>query len=96
MKSPEFYEKIAIREYLDQIGAWYFIPYTAGFGTSGIPDIVGCYKGRFFSVEVKRPGRVPTPIQERRMRDIKQHQGATFAGASDIVINKLCEWKDAL
>ena len=29
----------------------------------GIPDIIGCYHGRFVAFEVKRPGETPTAIQ---------------------------------
>lgn len=96
MKSPEHFEKIAIREYLDRIGAWHFTPYMAGRGISGIPDIIGCYKARFFSVEVKRPGCLPTPLQKRRMEEIKQRDGAVFAGTADVVIPQLERWKNAI
>ena len=96
MKTPESYEKKIIREYLDRIGAWHFTPYMAGYGSSGIPDIVGCYKSIFFSVEVKRPGGAPTVLQNRRMDDIKKHGGAAFAGSADIVVPQMERWKNAL
>ena len=74
MKTPESYEKRDIKKYLDD-GVpvlWYFMPLMAGFGKSGVSDIVGCmrFKG-FFAIEVKRPGKEPTPIQWRRMREIE-------------------------
>lgn len=25
---------------------------------SGIPDIIGCYRGKFFAIELKRPGQI--------------------------------------
>jgi hypothetical protein len=96
MKTPEFWEKKTIREYLDKIGAWHFVPYTAGYGASGIPDIVGCYKTKFFSVEVKRPGCVPTVIQNRRMGEIRGNGGAAFAGDAETVIPQLERWKNAV
>lgn len=96
MKTPEFYEKQAIREYLDSIGAWHFLPLTYGYGPSGVPDIVGCYKTNFFSVEVKRPGKSPTIRQNQRMNEIKKHGGAVFAGDAAIVIPQLERWKNAL
>lgn len=34
-----------------------------GFFSSGWPDIIGCYCGAFFAVEVKRPGEKTTPLQ---------------------------------
>ena len=36
---------------------WYFYPAANGYGASGIPDIIGQYKGIFFALEIKRPGR---------------------------------------
>lgn len=41
----------------------------------GIPDIVGCYHGRFVAVEVKRPGNKPTLIQRCVMRKIWEAGG---------------------
>lgn len=31
---------------------------------AGLPDIMGCYMGRFFALEVKRPGEKPTRLQQ--------------------------------
>lgn len=36
--------------------------------SSGWPDIVGCYAGRAFLIEVKRPGGKPTPLQDAEMK----------------------------
>ena len=86
MRTPEGYEKDAIKKYLDSIGAWYFCPYMAGFGKAGVADIIACIKGRFVSIEVKREGKEPTPIQERRMNEIRQAGGIAFAGTAQMVI----------
>ena len=59
MRTPEGYEKDEIKKYLDSIGAWYFCPYMAGFGKSGVPDIVACIQGKFWAIEVKREGKEP-------------------------------------
>lgn len=34
---------------------------------TGTPDIIGCYRGKFFAIEVKAPGKVATRIQTRRL-----------------------------
>lgn len=31
---------------------------------SGRPDIIGCYRGSCFVIELKRPGELPSKIQE--------------------------------
>lgn len=88
MRSPESYEKDDIKKFLATLGedCWYFMPYMRGMGKNGVPDIVGCYKGRFFSIEVKREGAKPTPIQTRRMKEITDAGGWTVVGTAEVVI----------
>lgn len=35
--------------------------------TPGIPDIIGCLRGRMFAIELKAPGEGPTAIQRRTL-----------------------------
>lgn len=37
---------------------------------SGLPDIVMCVKGRFWGVELKSPGKVPTKLQILTLNEI--------------------------
>jgi hypothetical protein len=94
MKTPEYYEKQDITAYLDgaSIDIWFYKPYMAGYGKSGVPDIVGVYRGKFFSIEVKRPGKNPTMIQGRRMQEIAKAGGKTFWGPADKVCAEFEEW----
>ena len=89
MKSPESFEKDKIRKHLDAINAWCFAPFMAGFGKSGVPDLVCCYRTMFLGIEVKRPGKNPTPIQERRMAEIKARGGIAIWGDAESVIAQL-------
>lgn len=86
MKSPEGYEKDDIKKYLKSIEAWFCCPYTAGFGNSGIPDILVCMQGQFIAIEVKREGKEPTPLQARRLEEIGRAGGWTVAGTAAKVI----------
>ena len=63
---------------LDSLGAYYFFPATGGFGRSGVPDIVGCYKGRFFAIECKAGKGKTTALQEREMGKINDTGGIAF------------------
>lgn len=95
MKTPEGYEKDEICKYLDEFKPmiWYFRPYMAGYGGSGVPDIVGCHWYRkFFAIEVKRDGKEPTPLQMRRMKDIEAAGGKTFWGTAGKVIPEFETW----
>lgn len=49
------------------------------FGEIGSGDILGLTRsGRFFSIEVKRPGNKPTDDQVRFMEDVKRNNGIAF------------------
>lgn len=43
--------------------------------TAGVADLIGCLKGRYFEIEVKRPGEVPTPLQLRGLEDVRKAGG---------------------
>jgi hypothetical protein len=44
--------------------------------TAGLPDIVGCYRGRYFGIECKQPGERPTALQVAELQAIRQAGGA--------------------
>ena len=41
----------------------------------GIPDLIICVKGRFVSIELKRSGEKPEPIQIARINEIRRAGG---------------------
>ena len=92
MKTPEGYEKAEIKKYLDSIGAWYFSPYMAGYGKSGVPDIVACLDGKFIAIEVKREGKEPTVLQTRMIEEIAKAGGLATWGTAEKVIATLQCW----
>lgn len=93
MKTPEGYEKDKIKQYLASVGAWWFMPMMGGYGRSGVSDIVGCYRGFFFAIEVKRPGKEPTALQYKRLREIINANGYGFWGTADKVIPEFEVWR---
>jgi Holliday junction resolvase len=58
----------------------------AGFGKSGVPDIVACINGKFVSIEVKREGKEPTALQWQRMAEIDLAGGFAYWGTAARVI----------
>jgi Holliday junction resolvase len=67
---------------LKTLGAYYFYPVTGGYGSSGVPDIVGCYEGLFFGIECKAGKNKPTKLQELNLRQIDT------AGGIALVVNE--------
>jgi Holliday junction resolvase len=59
-------------------GAYYFYPITGGYGASGVPDIVVCYKGRFIGIECKAGNNKPTALQEANLTKISEAGGFTL------------------
>ena len=43
--------------------------------TSGIPDIIGCYLGRFIAIEMKVDYGKPTALQVYNLKQIKKNTG---------------------
>ena len=56
---------------LRQAGAVAVKYHGSAFGTAGTPDILGCFRGRAFALEVKLRGRekTVTPLQAKRLRE---------------------------
>lgn len=82
MATPEGKVKQKVTKALKEIGAYYFYPVTSGFGTSGLPDVVACYQGRFFGIECKAGRNKPTALQAKNLSEILE------AGGFSIVVNE--------
>ena len=70
--------KDAVVKILKERGAYYFFPVTGGFGRSGVPDVVACYKGRFFGIECKAGTNKPTALQHAELSKIEKAEGLTM------------------
>ena len=95
MKTPEGYEKAEIDKFLKKLGperCWFFKPFMMGYGKTGIPDYCVCLAGAFWTIEVKRPGKEPTVIQDRRIREIRTAGGYAVAGTAEVVIQVMTDW----
>lgn len=80
--TPEGKVKKAVRSILNDLGAYYTMPVTGGFGTSGAPDFIVCYAGVFFGLECKANGNKPTALQEKHLAAI------STAGGLACVVNE--------
>ena len=81
--TPEAKVKKKVVDVIKKNGAYYFFPATGGYGRSGVPDIVGCYRGVFFAIECKAGTNKPTALQEAEMNKIKQANGCVLVVNED-------------
>jgi len=81
--TPEAKVKKTVTKQLKELGAYYFYPATGGYGKSGVPDIVGCFEGRFFGIECKAGKNTPTALQEKNLRDIAKAGGLSWVVNED-------------
>lgn len=66
---------------------WQFKVHGGPYQTAGIPDIVGCWSGRFFALEVKGQRGYPTVLQTKTLEKIRE------AGGLAAVVKSLDEVK---
>jgi len=74
--------KKELKKYLKNIGAYWFMPVQMGYGASSI-DFLVCYRGRFYGIETKRPGKLPTARQGAIMNAIQTAGGKAWVENSE-------------
>lgn len=90
--TPEGKVKKQVKKLLEEVGAYYFSPMTSGYGKSGVPDIVVCYKSHFVGIECKAGKNKTTEIQDRNLIAIKKNGGIAVV----VNENNLDELKEML
>jgi Holliday junction resolvase len=82
MTTPEVKVKRKVVALLKEMDAYNFFPVMSGYGRSGIPDIIGCYRGVFFAIECKAGDNKTTALQEMQLQKIRD------AGGIALIINE--------
>jgi hypothetical protein len=79
-------EKLIVNKIKDWLSVncsgFYFKVHGGPYQRSGLPDIMGCWNGRFIGIEVKQPGGKPTELQQRTINDINRAGGLAFVACS--------------
>ena len=89
--TPEGRVKQRVSRLLKEVKAlYYFMPVQGGYGGSTL-DYLGCHRGRFFGIETKAPGKIPTTRQSVIMASIRGAGGKVFVIDSDD-LSELEEW----
>jgi len=84
-KTPEKRVKDACVEMLKEFNAYYFFPVMGGYGRSGIPDIIVCFRGHFIAIECKAGFNTTTQLQERELKAIAAAGGTTLVIREDTI-----------
>ena len=84
--TPEAKVKKRVRVELERRdGVYYFMPATGGYGRSGVPDIVVCYRGKFIGIECKAGKGQPTALQLKNLAQIRDQGGIALVVNEDTV-----------
>jgi hypothetical protein len=71
--------KTAVKQMLAEYpGVWHFMPFMAGFGRAGVPDIIVCFQNRFIAIETKFGSNKPTPAQKMELKKIHEAFGVAM------------------
>jgi hypothetical protein len=77
--TPEDEKKVLEKKIKDRVKlvltkyeCWQFWPVSNGMGKHGIPDCIFCYRGRFGSIECKKPGRRGEEDQGLSSQQVRQ------------------------
>jgi hypothetical protein len=73
----EYRIKRHVKARLNAVGAYHHWPVQTGMGAPCL-DCHGCYKGRYFAIETKRPGGKPTAMQDIIIEQIRAAGGEVF------------------
>ena len=96
--TPEGAVKRKLRKLLQQYqGVYTYWPVPSGFGKTTL-DVLGCYRGLFFNVETKAPGKKPTLRQQVELETIGYAMGKSFviSGEDSPVFDELRQWLDMI
>lgn len=89
--TPEGRVKEKIKRKLKAVGAYYHMPVQNGMGAPSL-DFIGCHRGRYFGIEAKAPGKLPTERQKLTMLQIVDAGGAVFVVSEDKHFEQLDIW----
>lgn len=70
--------KSAVKDILNGLGIWWYMPVQTGYGVKGIPDFVCCANGKFIGIETKFKNNGLSQWQKVQIERIKAVKGTVF------------------
>jgi hypothetical protein len=77
-ETPEKKVKKKVRALLDELGAYYVMPVTGGYGSQGAPDFLVCLRGKFVGIETKAGKGKTTALQDLNLQKIRDAGGVAL------------------
>jgi len=94
LKKYKIYRASKAGAFPEDAEGWYYMPMGGYGGVSGIPDFVGCYRGRFWAIEAKAPKKTPTGFQEKQIQAIRNSGAVCFVVDGAESLKLFQEWLD--
>lgn len=70
--------KKVVKQILDDLGAWWYMPVQTGYGVKGVPDFICCYKGRLVGIETKFGKNTTSKWQDVQIKKIREAGGKCY------------------
>jgi len=80
--TPEAQLTRAIRQLLNSVGIFHWKAWGGPMSTPGVPDIIGCFKGRMIGIEIKSEKGVVSEYQKEFIENINRAGGLAFVARS--------------
>lgn len=80
-----------IKKYLRSIGAYVVKHHGNAFSQVGVPDLLVCYRGKFYGIEVKDPDGEPTELQLYNIKQIIKAGGIAFVADNLQIVKDVFE-----
>lgn len=75
-------------------GVWVVKIGAGPYQQAGLPDILACAHGHLLALEVKRPGRIPTPLQSATLAAIRRAGGEAHVVTSAAAVAEILDRLD--
>lgn len=94
MSEKTFVKKLKKR-LAKEFGGFWFKVHGGPFQLAGLPDLIGCVRGRFIGIECKAPGKMKTltELQVKMLSIIRKAGGLGFATDNiDKAVSRVRRW----
>ena len=71
---------------------WFYAAVQGPLSVRGIPDFIGHYRGRFWAIEAKAPGKSPTGFQKLQLEAIRASGGSIFVVDGPETLTLVTNW----